>query len=100
MKGKHQGGVIMRIYPINQSPIMFRGNSNNVQHSHSTMKRYCEPRTGVYYYYDSFESEKNNKKQGFSNFINNISEKFHNLSKEISNTFALNNVDNDESNWL
>ena len=90
----------MRIYPINQSPIMFRGNVNN---NHSTLKRYCEPRTGVYYYYDSVEFEKGKSQNKFSTIFNNIANKFNSMSKEVSDTFTLSNVRNansDDTLWL
>ena len=90
----------MRIYPINQSPIMFRGNINN---NHSTLKRYCEPRTGVYYYYDSVQLENQKHNNKFSNFFNNIANKFNSMSKDVSDTFTLsnmNNTDGDDTLWL
>lgn len=39
----------MKIYPINNTTI-FRGTERK-----PNLKRYCEPRTGAYYYYDEDE---------------------------------------------
>ena len=64
------------------------------------MKRYCEPRTGVYYYYDSVQFQNNKKHNGFSNIIKNVSSKLNNMSKEVSNIFTLNNSNPDDINWL
>ncbi|MBR1753315.1 hypothetical protein IJ732_00620 [bacterium] len=91
----------MRIYPINQSPIMFRG-SNQTQQNH-VMKRYCEPRTGAYYYYDATQFEKENSQNTISNFFKNLKNKFNNLSKDMSDTFIRTNSDNadaDDVLWL
>lgn len=87
----------MRIYPINQSPIMFRG-AQPAQHK--TLKRYCEPRTGAYYYYDPAQLEKT---QNNNNIIKSIANKFNKMSKAIKDTFTQNNINNngdDDILWL
>ena len=68
----------MKIYPIHQTPISFRANNN-----HAGMKRYCEPRTGVCYYYDSTQFEKNTQKDSVSKFFSNISNKLSKMSEAI-----------------
>lgn len=86
----------MRIYPINQSPVMFRGSNNNQNH---VMKRYCEPRTGVYYYYDTVEFENQKSQSSFSNFFKNLKNKFSKMSEAFTRN-SVNNTDNDEILWL
>lgn len=86
----------MRIYPINQSPIMFRGTQPA---QHTTLKRYCEPRTGAYYYYDPAQLEKSQN----HNVLKNIANKFTKMSKAIKDTFTQNNINNngdDDILWL
>lgn len=86
----------MRIYPINQSPVMFRGTGNNQHHA---MKRYCEPRTGVYYYYDTVEFENEKAKHSFSNVFKNLANKFSKMSGAFTQN-SLSNSENDEILWL
>ena len=86
----------MKIYPINQSPVMFRGAqpAQNV-----TLKRYCEPRTGAYYYYNPAQLDTQNN----ASLLKNIANKFNQMSKAIKDTFTQNNVNNndgDEIMWL
>jgi hypothetical protein len=87
----------MRIYPINQSAVMFRGSNNNQQHK---IKRYCEPRTGAYYYYDATQYEQ--AQQSLPKMFKNLANKFSNFSKSIK-SFAqesVNSSNNDDTLWL
>ena len=83
----------MKIYPINQSPIVFRG----ANQQKSSLKRYCEPRTGVYYYYDSnkIDSQKSN-----SSIIKNITNTFTSFKKQLGNYMKDYNNTPDDILWL
>ena len=91
----------MRIYPINQSAVVFRGYNKGSQ-NHS-MKRYCEPRTGAYYYYDASQAEKLKSQNSFSIFFNNLKKKFSGVSESAGDTFIhrnLNSSNSDDTTWL
>lgn len=90
----------MKIYPINQTPVTFKGLNNNQT---SVMKRYCEPRTGVYYYYDSVQFEKEKSQNSISGFLKGLVDRFSNMSKGLKNAFTqeqIKNTDSEEILWL
>jgi len=79
---KHQGGAIMKISPITTYQNSFRG---NVSHNQN-LKRYCEPRTGVYYYYNENKLNQNKSNTGVVNFIRKLADKFVAMSEASSSS--------------